>query len=117
MKFCKNCGTLLRGRVDKQYCDDACRSQFHRTHRQPVSRKLQQIQRILRRNHRILADLVEASPCRIKKRELLDRGFLFQYFTHQRGKCWGKKLVGLYDLWYQIKRHEIILYPKKEITR
>src|SRR5437879_5648828 len=96
---CKDCGAALGpGREDKQYCDDACRTNYNnrikreRTQAQTAA-KLQapepsapeyigRIQDILVKNREILSKLCNAeTPGRINIRDLQGKGFNFKFFT------------------------------------
>ncbi len=51
---CKQCGDVLRGRTDKQYCDDQCRSAFHNAQNSNSTNFMRTTHRIMRRNWKVL---------------------------------------------------------------
>jgi len=96
---CKDCGAPLGpGREDKQYCDDACRTNYNnkikrqrnaaQTAANPklpepsAPEYISRIQDILIKNREILSKLCDSeTPGRINIRDLQGKGFNFKYFT------------------------------------
>jgi predicted nucleic acid-binding Zn ribbon protein len=94
-RSCMECGSALVGRVDKKYCDDECRVMYHnknRLHRIPAYMAIHQV---LRRNRIILEEFKKTqSKRKLGKKELIQKGYNFEYFTHQ----FQKNQFGVYDM-------------------
>jgi hypothetical protein len=72
------------GRADKKFCDDACRNAWNNRHRKTDPIWVKSIDQTLHRNRKLLEEMVpEDGKIRVTEKRLLDRGFNFQYFTHQ----------------------------------
>lgn len=90
---CLTCGTMLAGRIDKKFCDDYCRSMYNnKTYNSNRGATLiRKVNGILRKNRRILEELLPADEQKInvKKSKLTGRGFNFNFYTsafaHKRG--------------------------------
>lgn len=83
MKYCLDCGSALKGRVDKKYCNDFCRSNYNNTLNRKRNIDLKEINKILKRNASILEKL-DSRGMRESNSVLLETaGFDFRFFTHQ----------------------------------
>lgn len=101
---CKDCGAPLgAGREDRQYCDDACRTNYNNRIRRekksiaqqkqtltikPTSKELPEhvtrIQAILVNNRKLLSHVCDREkPGRIRERDLIGKGFNTKYFTSE----------------------------------
>lgn len=85
---CPECGTPVKGRADKKFCDTFCRSAFHNRRRKKDVAVFDLIEGILRHNHSILksfqANLPRAREKRVDKSKLIRSGFDFTYYTHMK---------------------------------
>lgn len=83
-RYCNYCDHVIKGRSDKKFCNDFCRNSFHFEHNQNASKSINDINRILRRNRKILQSFLSSNEKKIvvQKDSLLFRGFNFMYFTH-----------------------------------
>lgn len=117
-RVCRECGTKLLGRADKQFCSDMCRNAHHNRENSDANNLVRQINNALRKNRRILAGLTASKDVTKVNRDTLIRlGFDFEYFTHQyRTKkghvynfCYEQGYLALEDNWYAVvkrKRYE-----------
>ncbi len=82
-KTCQQCGTQLRGRTDKKFCDDLCRTTFN-NHRKTDTQQVRNINSMLRKNRKVLEALTPDTEGKVRttKRKLQDKGFFFGYHTH-----------------------------------
>ncbi len=82
---CLYCGQPLKGRVDKKFCNDACRNSYNNEKNSNVNNLMRNINNILRKNRRILKKCIaeNAETGRIKRDQLLRKGYDFKYQTHQ----------------------------------
>jgi hypothetical protein len=113
---CKECGDKLKGRADKQFCNDACRSAFNNKKNKQQLDPLKTINKVLVKNRRILKEAYELSGghTTVSIRRLENKGFLFNFFTHteepNRGTCYRY----CYDFGYvEAKNGELMItkYP------
>ncbi len=79
---CLDCGTRLTGRVDKKFCNDLCRNNYHNKENREDSQFMRNINAILRKNRNILKSLNPPGKSKVKKQELVLQGFNFKYFTN-----------------------------------
>ena len=56
-KSCLQCGDKISGRSDKKFCSDYCRNAFNNDQNRDVNNYVRNINNILRKNRRILAEL------------------------------------------------------------
>ncbi len=85
IKLCLTCNKPIKGRTDKKYCDDLCRNSHNNQMHSNSNIYMRQINRLLQKNRHILADILPetSSFAKTSQVELLERGFLFKYNTHQ----------------------------------
>src|SRR5258708_35596405 len=84
-RLCLQCQKpiLHARRIDKRFCNDECRDDYHNAIKFANSQEIKQIQAILRRNRNILKALLGDKPEVIVTREiLLKKEFEFDYHTH-----------------------------------
>ena len=83
-KVCMACNKSVKGRSDKKFCDDYCRNAFNNKLKAPSNSTVRNINHALRKNRRILQELLAPNEKMIKTslEKLLERGFLFKYTTH-----------------------------------
>jgi predicted nucleic acid-binding Zn ribbon protein len=109
-KFCLTCGDKIKGRADKKFCSDDCRTMHHNLMNKDVSKFMKNINNILRKNRRILATLNPDGKSKVSKTHLLDEGFNFAYYTNEyrtkSGKvyhfCYEQGYLYLDDGWYAL---------------
>jgi hypothetical protein len=112
-KNCRNCGEILKGRIDKKYCDDTCRSTFHHKKAPEQVNLMRQIHYILLKNRKILAKFFQkqSNPPTIEKRSLLEMGFHFGYHTQTIKKESNSTQFACYDYAYQeLNENQILLF-------
>ncbi len=82
-KTCLVCGESFHGRQDKRFCSDHCRSTFHNKQNSDATNFMRNINNILRKNRRILAELNPRGKTKVHRDALLEKGFKFSYFTNE----------------------------------
>ena len=135
-RTCKDCGEKLgAGREDKQFCDDACRTNYNNKMRRkkreekpapvpvaagstPVPEQVTRIQNILLRNREILYDIGYKSMGRINERDLLGTGFNLKYYTSQTEGA-ASPYRFCFDYGYHKENEEIyvVVYRPREIEQ
>lgn len=99
-KYCKECREEIKGRRDKLYCSDYCRSQkFHRQN-QDITNFMRRVNYTIRKNRSILSDLNPKGKTKAHKHKLIDAGVNFDYFTNVYKTRSGKVYYFCYDQGY-----------------
>jgi len=81
-KLCLECGEPIKGRLDKKFCDDQCRSNYNNKANSDATAEVRNINNALRKNRRILESVVNKDgKGRISRAKLLEEGFNFKYIT------------------------------------
>ncbi|RME98680.1 MAG: hypothetical protein D6772_08735 [Bacteroidetes bacterium] len=83
VKNCAFCKDPIRGRHDKRFCSDQCRSAFHNRENSDRTNFMRNINNILRKNRRILATLNPGGKANVHRDKLVEQGFNFRYFTNE----------------------------------
>ena len=99
---CQYCAKTIRGRSDKKFCDDNCRNQFNNKIRESENHHLRTINRVLRRNRKILKELLPGDTDKviITKRQLEFLQFHFCFFTHSHTNKNGNTFLFCYEFGY-----------------
>jgi len=79
---CLECGEPISGRVDKKFCSDYCRNAYHNERNRDTNNLVRNINHILRKNRRILAQCNPAGKTTVHRDKLVNAGFNFHYHTH-----------------------------------
>ena len=117
-KICLTCGKVLKGRLDKKYCDDGCRNSYNNRLKSETNNFVRNVNNALAKNRRILESLLppEEETAKANKEKLLRLGFQFKYITYtyvtKAGKtyfyCYEYGYLPLENNWY------LIVKSKKE---
>lgn len=99
-KACLVCGEPIKGRPDKRFCSDQCRSAFHNKQNSDSTNFIRNINNILRKNRRILEELNPRGKAKVHRDTLLEKGFKFSYFTNQYRTKSGNVYHFVYDHGY-----------------
>ncbi|AEW02222.1 hypothetical protein A4D02_34670 [Niastella koreensis] len=103
-KTCVACNKPIKGRIDKKFCDDSCRNNFNnRLHNYSIP-VVRNINKILRKNRWILEDLLSGRKNKmliIERKELVEKGFQFEYFTELFHPYKKKQYYYCYDYGYR----------------
>ena len=79
--YCRACNDILRGRTDKRFCNDQCRSRYNYYQRNLNANIVVNINKTLKKNRDILKNFSTAGKSKIAKQTLIDKGFNFDYLT------------------------------------
>ena len=99
-KKCLECGDEFIGRADKKFCSDNCRSAYNNKLNSDATNFIRNVNNILRKNRRILAELNPKGKSKTHRDKLMERGFKFSYFTNIYETQAGKKYYFCYDQGY-----------------
>lgn len=80
-KKCLNCEKPLVGRSDKKFCDHQCRSSFNNRGSSQQEKLINDINKVLRRNRRILKMLCPVGKTTVRQEVAVSMGFDFTIFT------------------------------------
>lgn len=113
-KLCLTCGLALAGRTDKKFCDDSCRSTYHAKYSTAETALVKAINQTLKRNRKILLALNPEGKAKVSHKEMLTRGFDFQYFTSiyktEKNACY----YFCYEMGYLLLEYDYVLLVKKK---
>ena len=80
---CLKCGKKLKGRSDKKFCDEYCKSAYHYQRGLEGDLKFyNDVLRVLRHNRKILKLYNRAGKATVRSKLLLEQGFNPKFFTH-----------------------------------
>ena len=112
MKYCQDCGTIIKGRTDKKFCDDHCRGHYNNAANRDRDINFKQINRILKKNTGILEKFVQQGVQITTFPILSATGFNFSFFTHQLYDQNGEICICCYNYGYK-KLNEVELTIKQ----
>ena len=103
-KKCLACDRPIKGRIDKKFCDDSCRNNFNNQLNSDATPLIRTINNILRRNRRILFEILGGSdrPVLVEKEWLIAQGFHFEFFTEQFTNDKDEVYYYCYDYGYRV---------------
>jgi hypothetical protein len=115
-KLCAACNKPVKGRTDKKFCDDYCRNAYNNQLKADSNNLIRNINNALRKNRRILEELLSNGETskKVNRDKLLHLGFQFKYLTHsyttQNGKvyhfCYEYGYLYLENDWYLIVKRD-----------
>ena len=100
MRTCLDCGQPIKGRSDKKFCSDLCRNNYHNRMNRGDEKFIRNVQNILRRNRRILGELIMEEFEKVHRDELIARGFNFTFHTHSYTTKKGETYCFCFDQGY-----------------
>jgi hypothetical protein len=120
-KICLTCDRPIKGRIDKKFCDDFCRNNYNNRLNSDATPLIRTINNILRRNRRILCEILGGSekPKMVKKDELIAKGFHFEFFTEQFTNDKKDVYYYCYDYGYRLvegEKYMAVKNKKREYT-
>ncbi len=117
-RLCKECGDKLRGRKDQKFCSDYCRNVFNNRLNEDFNKYVRRINRILRKNRRILAELNPKGKRTVDGITLAEEGFNFHYFTNIYKTKTGSEYFFCYDHGYlRLDNDRYMLVHKQDYVK
>jgi len=113
-RLCLDCNTPIRGRADKKFCDDTCRSNFNNLLKAEDNSFLKQVNQILKKNREILKWKNPAGKIKVKREILLGNGFNFNYHTHTYSNKNGMTYFFCYEYGYLSLNNDEVLLVKRD---
>ena len=104
---CIRCGAPLRGRADRKFCSDACRTDYHNELRRQDEKALREVNRILAANWKILSAQLRQGRTRLPSAELAAQQFNFGVYTATQWR-FPHRLYWCYNCIYWISRRGIV---------
>ncbi len=110
------CGSPVKGRADKKFCNDYCRNDFNNTLKSDTNNMVRNINNALGKNRRILSSLLATGEETVKttKEKLSEKGFLFRYITHTYTNKKGNVYFFCYDTGYLPLENDWFLIVKRK---
>lgn len=106
-KSCMSCGEPLKGRSDKKFCCDQCRNAHNNFLNSDTTNYMRNINNILRKNRRILAELNQGKSL-VPRDRLIRLGFNFNFHTDSTPSSKGKIYIFCYDQGYVELPNEMV---------
>ncbi len=113
-RVCLDCKEPIKGRMDKKFCDDGCRSSYHRRLLVDDLTHVKQINQILKKNRKILKEKNPDGKIKIKRKQLLVKGFNFDYQTHMYTNKKGSTYFFCYEYGYLNLGEDVLLVKWEE---
>ena len=115
-RTCHTCGKTIRGRSDKKFCDDYCRNNNNNQLKAESNNYVRNINNSLKKNRRILEDLLQenADMAKSSREKLVQLGFQFRYMTHTYTNKKGNTYFFCYDYGYLPLEHDWYLIVRRK---
>ena len=114
-KNCLTCGDPFKGRSDKKFCCSDCRTQYNNEVNRNANLFVAKINRILKRNRRILVEMNPTGKSKTTREKLLTAGFDFNYFTNEYQTNGGNLYRFCYEYGYiRLEKGDYALVIRKE---
>lgn len=99
-RTCLECEEIIRGRADKKFCSDECRTSHNNRQHSSRNNLMRNINYTLRKNRRILESVNPSGKQNIHRSALERKGFNFNYFTNIYTTKSGTTYYFCYDQGY-----------------
>ena len=113
---CFSCRKPVKGRADKKFCNDHCRNSYNNRLKASTNNSIRNINNTLLKNRRILEGFLAEGEKMVRagRTKMLERGFVFTYFTHQHTNKTGSVYSFCYDRGYLCLGNDSYLIIKGE---
>ena len=113
-RACLECGQPVYGRIDKKFCDDQCRNTFNNRQNAEANNLVRNVHYTLRKNRRILEELNPSGKEKIRRSQLIEKGFDFTYHTSTYTTKKGAIYHFVYDYGYLLLEQDYLLLVRNE---
>lgn len=115
-KKCIYCGSTIKGRADKKFCNDYCRNAYNNQLKSSSNNLVRNINNALNKNRRILESILPETEetAKTNKEKLTRLGFQFKYLTHTYTTRSGKTYFYCYDYGYLPLENDWYLVVKRK---
>jgi hypothetical protein len=117
-QVCIECDTSFKGRVDKKFCSDQCRTTYNNRRKSLENNYIKDVNNTLKKNRRILLHFNPEGKSKVVTRDKLKaKGFNFNYFTSTYTTKDGAQYFYCYDQGYlPIEKEQCLLVLKKDFN-
>lgn len=117
--LCLECGEPVRGRADKRFCTDQCRSQYNNKLNSDRVNLVRNINLVLKKNRRIMEGLLQSGsepfkPRVVKRDVLVKAGFNFNFTTHRLTTQKGHTYSYCYEFGYREMDRDDVMVVRDE---
>ena len=117
-RTCLECGVKLNGRKDQKFCSDYCRNTHNNRLNEDATKLMQRINRILRKNRRILESLNPQGKKTVDAITLAEEGFNFHYYTNIYTTQKGTVYYFCYEQGYaKLENDQYFLVQKQDYVK
>lgn len=118
-KNCLACNKILKGRIDKKFCDDYCRNNYNNLQKSKNQNSVyvKNINNTLLKNRKVLENILPETDelIKIPQQKLLDKGFVFKYHTHTYKNKKDQVYFFCYDYGYlPLENNWLLVVKRKE---
>jgi predicted nucleic acid-binding Zn ribbon protein len=114
-KTCLECGEDFKGRADKKFCSDQCRTAYNNRLNSDTVNYVRNVNNILRKNRRILMELNPEGKNKVPLAKLKSKGFDFSYYTNIYTTKEGAQYFFCYEQGYlPIEKDYYLLVVRKD---
>lgn len=113
-RTCLECGELVLGRIDKKFCNDACRNSYNNRINKDSRNLIRNVNNRLRKNYRILESLNPRQKSKASRSKLIELGFDFNYLTSIYTTKAGKIYYFVYDQGYLPLENDYFALVKRD---
>ncbi|RLD43947.1 MAG: hypothetical protein DRI86_08740 [Bacteroidetes bacterium] len=114
---CLECNTEIFGRIDKKFCSDQCRNTYNNRTQAHQNKYIRKVNYTLRKNRRIMEAFVlttDKNVKRVKKSDMLDKGFNFDFYTNIYSTKNKKYYYFSYEYGYNILEDNYIAIVRRD---
>jgi hypothetical protein len=114
-KTCLDCGSIIRGRADKKFCNDLCRNNYNNQLNSNSYNLVRNVNNILKKNRRVLEELNPSGKTKTSREQMVSKGFNFKYLTHKYDTKTGKTYHFCYEYGYlPLEGSEVLLVKRDD---
>jgi predicted nucleic acid-binding Zn ribbon protein len=116
-QVCIECNTAIKGRADKKFCSDQCRTTYNNRQKSIENKYIRDVNIILKKNRRILLHFNPEGKNKVSRGKLKAKGFDFNYFTSTYTTKEGAQYFYCYEQGYlPIEKDQCLLVIKKDFN-